>query len=261
MEYRIIWRERVIDMSSLKFYAAGVSAAVEYCLKELAQLGCEIASQPDSTVTHLLLPAPAFEAEGVLKGGIPLQPVLDRLPTNITVAGGNLQDPILANYQTIDLLQDPLYLAENAQITAHCAVKAALQELPITLFGCNVLVIGWGRIGKCLASLLRQMGAYVTVAARKEADRAMILALGYDAMEIGQRNYSLVRYQVIFNTAPVMVLPADSLSYCRPDCILMDLASKPGIAGSRVIWARGLPGKLAPESSGKLMAKSILRLR
>ena len=209
----------------------------------------------------MLLPAPAFETAGLLKGDVPLQPVLDCLPDNITVAGGNLQDPALESYQTIDLLQDPLYLAENAQITAHCAVKVALQQLPITLFGCSVLVIGWGRIGKCLASLLRQMGAYVTVAARKETDRAMILALGYDAMEIGQRNYSLIGYQVIFNTVPVMVLPADSLPYCRPDCILIDLASKPGIAGNRVIWARGLPGKLAPESSGKLMAKSILRLR
>lgn len=248
-------------MSSLKFYAAGVSAALEYCLEELKQLGCEVASQPDNTVTHLLLPAPAFVSDGTLKGGVALQPILEQLSPDITVAGGNLQDPLLANYKTIDLLQDPLYLAENAQITAHCAVKAALQQLPITLFGCSVLVIGWGRIGKCLASLLRQMGAYVTVAARKETDRAMALALGYDALDLQQRSYSLVRYQVIFNTAPVMVLPSDSLAYCRPDCILMDLASKPGMESNRVIWARGLPGKLAPESSGKLMAKSILRLR
>ena len=248
-------------MSSLKFYTAGTSAALEYCLSELSQLGCEVASQPDDTVTHLVLPVPAFEAEGVLKGGVALQPVLEQLPPTVTVAGGNLQDPALADYKTIDLLQDPLYLAENAQITAHCAVKAALQQLPITLFGCNVLVVGWGRIGKCLASLLRQMGAYVTVAARKETDRAMVLALGYDALDLQQRSYSLIRYQVIFNTAPVIVLPSDSLAYCRPDCILMDLASKPGMESSRVIWARGLPGKLAPESSGKLMAKSILRLR
>lgn len=248
-------------MSSLKFYAAGVSAALKYCLEELQFLGCEIATVPEETVTHLLLPAPAFEAEGILKGDVPLQPVLDRLPCDITVVGGNLQDPLLENYKTVDLLQDSLYLAENAQITAHCAVKAALQQLQVTLFGCSVLVVGWGRIGKCLAQLLRQMGAYVTVAARKETDRAMALALGYDVLDLQQRSYSLLRYQVIFNTAPVMVLPAESLSYCRPDCILMDLASKPGIESNRVIWARGLPNKLAPESSGKLMAKSILRLR
>ena len=248
-------------MSSLKFYAAGASAALEYCLEELSRLGCEISVQPDKTVTHLLLPVPAFEAPGILKGGTSLQPVLEQLADDVIVFGGNLQDPLLESYKTVDLLQDALYLAENAQITAHCAVKAVLQQLPVTLFGCNVLVIGWGRIGKCLSSLLRQMGAYVTVAARKETDRAMALALGYDALDLGHRSYSLVGFQVVFNTAPAMVLPADRLSYCRPDCILMDLASSPGMESNRVIRARGLPGKLAPESSGKLMAKSILRLR
>lgn len=40
----------------------------------------------------------------------------------------------------------------------------------------------------------------------------------------------------------------------------IDLASKPGIGGTDVLWARGLPGKFAPESAGKLIAQTILRL-
>ena len=40
---------------------------------------------------------------------------------------------------------------------------------------------------------------------------------------------------------------------------ITDLASVKGIAGDNVIWARGLPGKDAPEESGTLIAKTVLR--
>lgn len=189
-----------------------------------------------------------------------MEDVLTALPPGITVLGGNLSAAPLTGYKTIDLLQDPLYLAENADITAHCAVKLALTKLPVTLRDCHVLVVGWGRIGKCLADLLRRMGAIVTVAARKEADRAMLIALGYDAADPQALGYALLRYRVIFNTVPLMILPGEATQYCTPDCLKIDLASSPGIEGSDVIWARGLPNRDAPESSGSLIARSVLRL-
>ena len=42
--------------------------------------------------------------------------------------------------------------------------------------------------------------------------------------------------------------------------IKIDLASCPGMDAPDVIWARGLPGKDAPETSGELIARTILRL-
>jgi hypothetical protein len=47
---------------------------------------------------------------------------------------------------------------------------------------------------------------------------------------------------------------------CKEDCLKIDLASHRGIEGEDVIWARGLPGKDAPESSGKLIVKTAIRL-
>jgi hypothetical protein len=49
------------------------------------------------------------------------------------------------------------------------------------------------------------------------------------------------------------------LSECPGKALKIDLASQPGIGGNDVIWARGLPGKNAPESSGKLIAQTVLR--
>ena len=119
-------------------------------------------------------------------------------------------------------------------------------------------VIGWGRIGKCLSRLLQAMGAKVSVYARKEADRAMAIALGYD---LGDLNYGLCRYRVIFNTVPFMMIPQENIQYCREDCLKIELASKPGIEAADVVNGNRLPNRFAPESSGELIARTILRLK
>ena len=136
----------------------------------------------------------------------------------------------------------------------------AMAQLPVTLCGCQVLVIGWGRIGKCLAVLLKKLGAQVLVAARKETDRAMLDALGYDAVDPLLLPTVLPRCRVIFNTAPFMVLPEALMQHCNPKCLKIDLASVRGIEGEDVLWARGLPGKDVPETSGALIARTVIRM-
>ena len=170
------------------------------------------------------------------------------------IIGGKLRHPKLAAYKTVDLLQDPEYLAQNANITAHCAIRYALEHLPVIIENCPVLIIGWGRIAKCLARLLERLGAEITIAARKETDRAMAGALGYTA--INTTAIDTAPFRLIYNTAPVPnLLPEDTST-----AVKVDLASIPAMEGGNVIHARGLPGKFAPESSGKLIARTVLRL-
>lgn len=227
-------------MKGLIFHNAGITNATGYAEKALKESGFKFTNQP-ANATHIIVDTPYRE-----------NTLPDDLPVTATVIGGNLPAMI---HPTIDLLQDPLYLAENANITAHCAVRLALEHLPVVLPGCRILVIGWGRIGKCLASLLRQMGAIVTVAARKEYDRAMLEALGYDTTDISNIPHQNIR--VVFNTVPTPILKAEDLP---PDCLKIELASAPGIIGGNVTDGRKLPGRYAPESSGELIARSILRL-
>lgn len=240
------------------FYAAGSTAALNYAKKNLQEKGFSFAYRPNREVTDLLLDVPAFTPAGDLRGGGEIDSVLSRLHPSVQVFGGFLGSGPLEGYKKTDLLEDPQYVAENARITAYCAIKLAAEKLPVTLYECPVLVIGWGRIGKCLARLLQAMGARVSVYARKEADRAMLAALGYD---LGDLSYGLCRYRVIFNTAPFMVLPKENAQYCREDCLKIELASVPGIESEDVIPGGGLPNKLAPESSGQLIARTILRLK
>ncbi|MBE6976737.1 MAG: hypothetical protein E7439_06060 [Ruminococcaceae bacterium] len=240
-------------MNGITFYAFGSSPALMFAMKRLEQLGIAVTDKPGSDVTHCLLPIPTVctpELESMLK----------QLPASVTLIGGNLPAELTEDYSTIDLLQDPQHLAENAAITADCAMLRVRSCMPTTFRDTSALVLGWGRIGKCLAHLLRQAGADVTVAARKESDIAMIQALGYRAEDIRKLHYGLLRYRVIFNTVPVPVITKQQAAHCRKDCILIDLASSPGIEGENVIVARGLPGKDAPESAGRLMARTIIRL-
>ena len=237
-------------MNDLIFYCAGSSKALYYAAAFLMEEGAVFLPCPDHTVTHLLLPIPSFEKDGSIKGGGDLSEILSQLPKTVTVIGGNLRRPELNEYDVLDLLEDPWYLARNASITAHCTLELAIEKLPITLEKCSVLVIGWGRIGKCLAKLLHGLGAHVTVAARKESRRVMIEALGYQSCAI--ENIRPESYRLIINTAPAMILPT-----VQGTALKIDLASTPGMQGRDVLQARGLPGLLAPETSGALIAQVI----
>ena len=247
-------------MKNLLVLTAGSTPAAGFARARLESLGISVTHTPSPDVTHLLLDVPSFGSDGALRGGSDLQSLLNALPREVTVCGGKLKHPALEGYKTLDFLEDPGYLAENAYITAEAALGLAFPRLPCLLRSSEVLILGWGRIGKCLAQLLENTGAEVTVAARKDADRAMLRALGYGAGEISELEATLPRYRLIFNTVPQMLLPEGRLALCRGDCVKIDLASQPGMAGPGVIIARGLPGLHKPESSGKLIAQTMLRL-
>jgi hypothetical protein len=141
-------------MTNFRFYAAGESASLQYAIESLTRHGYTFLPCPDDTVTHLLLPVPSFDENGKLKGGGDVDALLSRLPKSVAIVGGNLPVDRFKDYKCMDLLKDPMYLASNASITAYCAVRLAMMELPVILRGCPTLIIGWGRIGRCLAALL-----------------------------------------------------------------------------------------------------------
>lgn len=249
-----------MDMDEKIIFAAGSTAANRYAVKYLKDHGIPITDSPGSNIRYLLLDIPSFGPEGFLRGGGHIEKLLKQLPGDITVCGGNLSHPSLNGYKTVDFLKDETYLCENAYITAECALDVALPYLNRTVRGCQVLIIGWGRIGKCLALVLQNLGAELTVAARNPKDRAMIRALGYNAAATDDLPAVLGTFNLLYNTVPCPVLSAVQMENCREDCIKIELASKDGIAGEEIVIARGLPGIHMPESSGKLIADTFLRL-
>lgn len=231
------------------FYTVGENAALVHAKNRLQQWGYTLSPVANGHVTHLLLPVPSFDASGFIRGGGRLDDVLRWLPETVTIVGGNL--PALP-YRCIDLLQDEFYLSENAAITAQCAMALLRQNR--ALDGAKVLLIGWGRIAKRLAPLLRDAGAEVTVAVRRACVLAALVGDGQAAVDIGQ--WRPDAYCIVINTAPAALLEQ---AQTDAQAFLLDLASVRGIDGERVVWARGLPARYEPEASGTLIAKTVLR--
>lgn len=246
-------------MDPILLYPIGISDSCYYAAGLLEHAGFALTDHPSPDITHLLLDIPSFDNNGFLRDGSDLKELLRMLPKSITVIGGNLEQPYLRDYRKMDLLQDSFYLAKNAAITAECALQVCAPYLHSTFADSAVLILGWGRIGKCLAKLLRAWGSDVTVAARKESDRAMLEALGYRAVDFFQVPQAIHHCTVLFNTVPDLPLHSEVLDGWKNGTAI-DLASYPGMQGKQVIPARGLPGKYAPESSGKLIAQTILRI-
>ena len=246
-------------MDNILLYPAGSTASCHYASGMLEQAGCLLTDHPSPEITHLLLDVPSFDKSGKLRDGRDLRELLRMLPSTITLIGGSLKQEYLTPYRRIDLLQDPYYLSKNAAITAECALRAASPHLKATFADSPTLILGWGRIGKCLARLLSALGCPVTVAARKDSDRAMLEALGYRAVDFSSIPHILQHCRMLFNTVPDIHIQENALDRWK-NGIAIDLASEPGLKGKTAIPARGLPGKYAPESSGMLIAQTILKL-
>lgn len=242
-------------MDNRVFCTAGFSPALEYTKKILLHTGFRFTDTPGAEVTHLLLPIPSFSPDGQVRGGGNLDEISSKLSPDAMIIGGNIGET-----PGLDLLKDPFYVMQNAALTADCAIRFAASRLDIVWKGCKVLILGWGRIGKCLSRLLQAMGVDVTATARKETDRALAAALGFHTVPITELDTLLSQQDIIFNTVPALILSEAQTDMCRSDCLLIELASKPGMLGKQVIPALGLPGKMVPKSSGKLIAETIIRL-
>lgn len=171
------------------------------------------------------------------------------------------------NVKIIDLLKNESMSILNSIPTAEGAIKIAIEETKATIHGSNVLILGFGRIGKILAKYLQGFGANIYCEARKQEDLAWIESLGYRPIHLTDLSSSLQKesYDIIFNTIPKIILSEEKLKLINKDTLIIDLASSPGgvdniIANKlkiKVISALALPGKIAPLASAKIIKQTI----
>ena len=156
----------------------------------------------------------------------------------------------------------------NAVPTAEGAIQLAMEELPITISGSHCVVLGYGRIGKLLSQMLRDLHAHVQVAARSQRDLAWIRTLGMEPIKYTDLSKALAKADAVFNTVPSQVLGSEELRTLKRDALVIDLASRPGgvdfaaanLLGVKVIWALSLPGKVAPLTAAEIICDTILNM-
>ena len=105
---------------------------------------------------------------------LPIEDFVNCLSENITEPIRNSLDEKSINY--IDLLKREEFSVLNTISTAEGTIQIAMEETQKTVHGRNVLIMGFGRIGKVLSKMLSGIGAKVYCEARKNEDIAWIEA-------------------------------------------------------------------------------------
>lgn len=172
------------------------------------------------------------------------------------------------NIEIIDLLNREELSVLNTISTAEGAIQIAMEETQKTIHGSNIMVMGYGRVGKILTNMLKGIGANVYCEARKNVDLAWIKAYGYNPVHLNEIDKHLKEMDVIINTIPHIILDSEKLSKLKEDCLIIDLASNPGgidrneakKKGIKTIWALSLPGKVAPLTSAEFIKDTIYNI-
>ncbi len=239
--------------------------------------GCTNLSQAVSLADCVVLPLPVTTDGTTLNAPfsrvrIQSEQILSALSPTQFAVGGGVPDAwrMLLNESGVtihDYLEREELALLNSVPTAEGAVQLAMEELPVTLRGARVLVTGYGRVARALCSLLTAMGALVTVAARRCADRAAATAAGCAAVEI-RAIAQAGDYDVIFNTVPALLFDAALLKKLDRSTLLIDLASRPGgvdfaaaaALQMKTVWALSLPGRVAPKSAADIIRQTVLNM-
>ena len=151
------------------------------------------------------------------------------------------------------------------RVIAEGTIQIAMEETQRTIHGSNVLVMGFGRIGKVLAKMLDGIGAKVYCEARKNEDISWIKAYGYNPIHLNDLNDHLDKFDIIINTIPFQILTGERLDLVKKDTVIVDLASNPGGVDKNAIkemkikfvWALSLPGKISPITSAEFIKETL----
>ena len=266
-------------MDKLRILTAGGDLRQIYCADKLAGqyksdlLGFDsdflpykhLFGSPDANLAEiydaLVLPVTPLNSDGSIntpcsRNPLRIEEIIPMLKKDAVIFTGRA-DSRLNDYfpgsDIADYMSREELALNNAIPTAEGAVKLALENLPVTLSGLPVLIVGLGRIGTALAEILRGFGSDVTAAVRNAsgAARARILGVRSVCTEDIDGSFGLV-----FNTVPSLIFDEKKLALFPWDTLFIDLASRPGgfdmnaasIQGKKVLWALGTAGKYVGEA-------------
>ncbi len=180
---------------------------------------------------------------------------------------GNLKSDPFGN-QGFCYYSDETFLTENSRLTAQGVLRLILENTDRDISGLNIAVIGYGRCGKAISSMLNGIGAKVTVFSRR-TESLIFSVNGQIICENTADIDKLVhRFDVIINTVPYNIIKDNGLRNLTNDNLYIEVASKPyGFDASlidnysfRYILASGLPGRFTPKAAGRNIAKTIIGL-
>lgn len=240
---------------------------------------CDKLSKTISEETEVVIGPIPFSSDGkninapFSSKEISIRELMHQLNAKILIAGSITPDVYdMANdeyIEIIDIMKREELAVLNTISTAEGTIEIAISNTNKIIHGSNVLILGFGRIGKVLARKMAGLSAKVTCAARKDEDLAWIRAYGHMATNINTLGGKVLsESDLIINTVPHLILNKERLEYVKDECLLIDLASNPGGIDKRaakeknlkLVWALALPGKVAPVTTAEFIKDTIYNI-
>ena len=173
-----------------------------------------------------------------------------------------------AGVELVDYFAREELILCNAIPTAEGCIGILMAERTRTLWNSAILLAGFGPVGQALGVRLAALGAQVTVAARRPAQRALAESFSLRAVDLARLEQTAPAFDTVVNTIPAPVLTEAVLTALRPGSLIVDLASRPGgtdFAAARrlghpAIHALSLPAACAPETAGEALARTVCEI-
>ncbi|MDO5573823.1 MAG: dipicolinate synthase subunit DpsA [bacterium] len=196
------------------------------------------------------------------------------------ITGGNIPEQLQwvageCGASCYDLMKVDRVAAENAVATAEGTIAEAICSGDGNLSRSHCLIFGYGKCGKTLAERLNGMKAYVTIAARNEAQLQDARNKGYETVELSALKENRAAHAnmikeagYIFNTIPAPVITREILELVDQEALIIDIASKPGGTdfaecknlGIKAKLSLGIPGRYAPRASAEILLRAMRHL-
>ncbi len=250
------------------FAVAQTDARQSSAGRALAAAGYTVVGAEETAIAdYILLPLPLDDEQAGLAQ------LLRAAKRDAIAFGGKISPKVQAmageaGILLLDYFARPELAILNAIPTAEGTIALLFAHRDSTLWGAQILVLGFGRVAQALACRLLALGACVTIAARSAEQRASARSMGCAAVDMADLLQILPHFATVINTVPAMVLPAPHLAALPMGALVIDLASRPGgvdfaaakAQGVQAIHALSLPAACAPESAGAFVAQTVLEM-
>ena len=224
-DLRIIKLAKILSEDNNAVYVYGLENVEE--LKEIKNITfCQKLQDAVKQSEIIIGPIP-FSSDGInintpfSNKKISIRELMHNINAKILIAGNILPEVYdLANdeyIEIIDIMKREELAVLNTIATAEGAIEFAITNTNKIIHGSQILILGFGRIGKVLARKLAGLSAKVTCAARKDEDLAWIRAYGHMETNINTLGQNLEKYDIIMNTVPHTILTEERLKYVKQD--------------------------------------------
>ncbi len=174
----------------------------------------------------------------------------------------------LSNKKVISLMEDKEIQIENSIPTVEGIIADIVFNTLETLKNSNILILGYGNIGKLLTEKLKVLDAVITVGVIENNDYEELLLNGTNTFYTNDTvafSEAVKQKNIIVNTVPSVLLNKYYLDLIDKDTYILDVASYPH--GVDFEYAKsinikhklflGIPSIVAPKTAGRILSKKI----